>query len=218
MFTNIFADTYNWNGAGRVGGTINTNFNLAGNWLVNGVVPATAPGVNDDVIIEPNNFNGSSLNAASIIVSASTTIKSFTCNTVFPSTSNLRKTLTIRVADNQMLTITNDLALSCVHNVSTTTSTVDFLAGSGASVIVNGTTVIGTSTATGTRLVRIGGTASAINNSMAFNGNTTFGLQSSTSGTAATLSKWIFSGSAQSLTITAPSANFNLTNVEVGTS
>jgi len=53
---------------------------------------------------------------------------------------------------------------------------------------------------------------------MAFNGNTTFGTQAATTGTAAPLSKWIFSGSSQSLTESAPSTNFSFTNVEVGTS
>ncbi|MFM7016925.1 MAG: beta strand repeat-containing protein, partial [Bacteroidota bacterium] len=217
MFSNLFADTYYWNGSGIVGGTNNSNFNLATNWLVNGVVPANIPGANDDVVIDPNNFNSSSLNSGSCVVSSSVTIKSLTCNTVFPSTSNLKKTMTIRVADNQTLTI-GDLTLSCVHNVSTTTSTVDFLTGSGASVVVNGTAVIGNSTASGTRLVRVGGFTSATNNSIVFNGNATFGLQAATANTPTIISKWIFTGTTQSLAVTAPSANFNLTNVEIGTS
>jgi hypothetical protein len=144
MFTSLlmlgadtFAATYNWNGSGVVGGINNTNFNTASNWLVGGAAPATPPGAGDDVIINVNNFNSSTLNTASCVISSSITVGSLTCNTVFPSTSNFSKTMTISVAASQTLTIVGDLALSCVHNVSTTTSSLVMQTGNSAAVVAD---------------------------------------------------------------------------------
>lgn len=216
LCTDVTAATYNWNGSGAAGGTNNTNFNLASNWLVGGVAPATPPGSGDDVVINPNNFNSLTLNSGSCVISSSVTINSLTCNTVFPTTSNVKKTMTISVSANQTLTISGDLSLSCVHNVITGTSSLDFLTGSSSSVVVGGTATIGNSSATGSRLVKIGGSTSATANTIVFNGNTTLGAQASTS-TAAPYSKWIFSGASQTLSCSAVSANFSFSSVDVGT-
>jgi len=210
------AATYTWNGIGVAGGSTNTNFNTASNWLVGGIAATSAPGASDDVVISPNNF--SAINSATITVSSSITVNSITCNVVFPAGVNTNKTLALSVAGNQTLTVSGDMTLSCVHNASVSSSALNLITNTGSAVVVGGTASIGdNASATGARLVKIGGAASVTGNSYTFNGNTTFGSLAATS-TPGPVAQWVFSGaSSQSLSVAATSTNFGFTNVQVGT-